>query len=198
MIALSIQDKPSRDLIATLASNFERTVYIVDTVEPDRPDERTWNNQRIAHMVGIRNLLLNKVRDVAPEYFLSLDSDVLLAPQGITTLFHAIERFDVVGGKCYLDWPGRVCPSYAMYSNQNLLRPDAGGGVFECDCVFAIKLMKSWVYQVDYRHQRLGEDVGWCQAVKEQGGKIGWDGRVVNKHVMRPELIDQVDARCGF
>jgi hypothetical protein len=66
------------------------------------------------------------------------------------------------------------------------------------DVIMAMKLMKPSAYWVDYRDHEQGEDVGWSIACQEQHLRLGWDGRVCSKHVMKPEQLDPIDARCGY
>ncbi len=161
---------------------------------------RDWSNpQRIEHMVVLRNFMLAEVRALKPDLFLSLDSDILLHPNGISTLIDAIgQGWDAVGGKCYLD-PGISCPNYAMLGrNGNLRRTDAEGGLFPVDVLMAVKMMSPAAYAINYRAAKSGEDEGWSRNCTEAGLKLAWDSRVINKHVLQPDRLDVIDKRVGF
>lgn len=161
-------------------------------------DKREWNPNRYREMVMFRNALLRAVRRDGPDAFLSLDSDILAHPDQVAVLVESLERFDAVGGRCYMTSTGRKFPSYAhLTRSRSLLRTDATG-VFGVDVIMAIKLMGPAAYDVDYELHAQGEDVGWSVAARERGVRLGWDGRVISKHVMRPHLLDVVDARVGF
>lgn len=162
---------------------------------------RAWNHSRYDRMVFLRNLLLKKVREINPEFFLSLDSDILLAPFALKMMMSLMGQFDAVGGKTYMTPPsgrnGMVCPSYGMLPAGRLQRKDSKE-VLTVDAIMAIKLMSPKAYAVDYRFHEQGEDLGWSMACTENGLKLGWDGRVCSKHVMALKYLDIVDDRCGF
>lgn len=172
-------------------------IHIRYVDEPREEDKRKWNIERYDRMAELRNIMLEEVRVIAPEYFLSLDTDILLHPDGIKTLFTCINEADAVGGKCYLSERGRSCPSYAYLSPHGLRRKDTQNVIMP-DVIMAIKLMTPKAYNVDYMSNKWGEDIGWSVAAKGKGLSLAWDGRVTNKHVMRPELLDKVDFRAGF
>lgn len=176
-----------------------RDARVIEVVEGRETDRRSWVPDRVEHMVTLRNLLLADVRGYRPEYFLSLDSDVLLHPDGIRTLIDAIgQGWDAVGGKCYLS-PGRECPNYAVLHREKVLhRPDAEGGLFPVDVLMAVKLMSPAAYAVNYTAAKSGEDEGWSTNCRNVGLKLAWDSRVVNKHVMQKEHLDRFDKRVGF
>lgn len=177
--------------------------------ESDSPEpiERSWTEKRYHRMVDLRNKLLQRVRDAAPDFFLSVDSDILLHSKTIVNLIEALDfsdkrlkrPFSAVGGKTYMTVAGTHAPSYGMFKRDGsgLLRKEADG-VFRVDAIMAIKLMNSEAYNVDYGFDRRGEDIAWSRNCKEAGLTLGWDGRVASKHVMRPHLLDRVDKRVGW
>lgn len=159
---------------------------------------RDWNPKRYQRMVYLRNRLLGVVRSEGPDYFLSLDSDILLHPDAITALLAATDRFDAVGGKCYMTSTGVHCPSYAKLPRNGGFHRTESEGTFAVDVIMAIKLMSPKAYNVDYQTDHHGEDTGWSKAARLAGVKLGWAGSVVSKHVMAPESLDKVDKRVGF
>lgn len=175
---------------------------VIPVKEPERDDERVWNPSRYQHMVFLRNRLLEFTRSAGPRWFLSLDSDVLIHEAAIYNLMETMEKekWDAVGGRTYMTRLGRDTrwPSCGVFTSQGQMRRPDSGGVNPVDVIMAIKLMSPMAYNVDYQYHKLGEDIGWSLAVKEAGGKIGWDGRVVSKHVMSPEHLAVVDPRVGF
>lgn len=172
-------------------------------VEENRPptDKRTWTHERFAHMVYLRNTLLKGVRRLKPDYFLSLDSDILLAPPAIHDLIETQREYewDAVGGKCYMTTRGKQVPSYAMFKKGSTsLRRGEACGVMRVHVIMAIKLMTPAAYGIDYTMDRHGEDIGWSLAARANGLKLGWDGRTCNKHVMSPQMLEVIDERVGF
>jgi hypothetical protein len=159
---------------------------------------RTWNAKRYDYMVEIRNLLLAKVRSLQPDLFLSLDSDILLDPKTIGLLMEDVGRFDAVGLKCYMTTTGKQFPSYAMLRGSALFRKDIDYGPSPVDVIMGGKLMTPKAYSVDYKFDSHGEDIGICRAWKDAGVSMGFEGRVVNKHVMAESWLTRVDPRCGW
>lgn len=190
------------ETLRALASLQERTgvaVQVTRLAEPPllRP-EHNWSDVRhYTHMAEIRNVLLGMVRQMQPERFWSVDSDILVHPDTLTSALSLTDRFDVVGSKCYMTENSRDNPSWGAW------HPGAGGirrydsdGQFEVDIVMAIKLMSPGAYGIDYAHHHQGEDVAWSFSCREAGLKLGWDGSITSRHVHRRELLDVDDPRC--
>lgn len=181
------------------AGKYKRRMFFTSSTQEESLllHARVWNDLRYDEMVRARNALLRMVRENEPDYFLSLDSDILLSPSTIQNMLEHDDRFDAVGAKTYMTPGGDWCTSYAMLRNGALHR-DESCGVFAVDVIMAIKLMTPQAYAVDYVHHGQGEDIGWSIACRERGLRLGWDGRVANKHVMSPEHLDRVDPRCNY
>lgn len=189
-------DKALKRIIQTSAP--ESTVIEVE--DNHNEDVRDWCNQRYHHMVFLRNVLLSGVRRITPDYFLSLDSDMLLPPEGfIENLIETIENKEgaiAVGGKAFLA-PGVFHPTYAVLNADNNIQREDSVGVFTVDALMAIKLMSPTAYNVDYQFNGQGEDLGWAQNARKCG-KLYWDGRITAKHVMTNAELNRVDPRAGF
>lgn len=163
--------------------------------------DRQWHREaRIAHMVWLRNVLLETVRALAPAVFISVDSDVLLHPSAIVGMLEGLGRFDAVGGCTYMTAGGLNFPSCGWVIGREGLRRRRIEqlGTFPVDVIMAIKAMAPAAYDVDYRFAREGEDVGWSLSAGRRGLALGWDGRYASKHVMSRDALDRVDERCGF
>lgn len=188
---------------ATLQAIEDQELECVGIVAHPGPhsSERTWGERgRIEFMAELRNELLESARYLEPEYFLSIDSDILAHPLLLKNLFESIQQFDAVGGKAYMGMPdtGTAYPSFGVYNPSNVMvRPDHTA-IAQVDVIMAVKLMNRVAYSVDYAYDEMGEDIAWSRSAKELGLSLGWDGRVASKHVMRPELLKTFDDRCGF
>jgi hypothetical protein len=192
------------------ASNDVLPILVTQDEKP-REDQRTWNIERYQVMADLRNTMLSTIRMMEPDYFLSIDSDILLGPGVLSRMIEDLEGSDyaAVGSKCYLavgprqtgkDGRKPVCNvvNYAnLGRNGSLLRKDQEG-FFPVDVLMAIKLMSPDAYNVDYEPHRQGEDIGWSNAVREAGLKLGWDGRIVSKHCMSQRDLHRVDDRVGW
>lgn len=200
---------PTRQVIEANVETLDRTVHFVDIIdEVGTPHSHEWGNPiNLERMVGLRNYLLEGVRELEPEMFLSLDSDILvheeLVGNLIDTLFHHELNFAAVGGKVYLS-EGLDHPSWASYSRRNGLKRHDMNYVCQVDVIMAVKLMSSLAYNVDYEFERNGEDIGWSLACAERGLRLGFDGRVVSKHIMHQVLedgsnaLETIDPRVGY
>lgn len=168
--------------------------------EPAISDVRTpWTHDRYNAMVEYRNVLLNIVRMMEPDYFLSVDSDILLHPAALEVLIDTIKhrQWDAIGGKVYLG-NHRSIVSYAFHHPSGGLRRQDQDGAFPVDILMALKLMSPAAYNVDYTFSRQGEDIGWSDNCRKAGLTLGWDGRICSKHVMFPEKLNEIDRRVGW
>lgn len=184
-----------------MLASFDTETRIKVLTEDRSSEKRQWGPPRYEHLVSLRNHLLAEVRDIQPDLFLSLDSDVLLAPNAISSAIDAFEDDTwAVGLALYMTEIGTDHPSNGTWSDGNFGRYTRRNfdDIITCDIIMAGKLMSPKAYNVDYEYHHCGEDLGWSRAVKQAGGKFRWDGRVKNKHVMRPEMLSRVDPRAGF
>lgn len=181
------------------AGRRRRNHDVVHFEQKDRTDRRDWSPKRYGVMADLRNALLGRVREYNPGFFLSVDSDILLHPDAITSMLEETHRFDAVGGKCYMG-PGRKLPNCGNVDVNGSLknRTDADGAAFKTSVIMALKLMQPAAYNVDYTPHHKGEDIGWSLACRAAGLSLGWDAKVCSKHVMKREQLDRVDRRCGY
>ena len=149
-------------------------------------------------MVRLRNILLESVRTLEPDIFLSLDSDILLHPNTIMNLIESLDNYDAVGGRCYMYPMGTREPSYGALDRREFIRGEDFGGICQAGVLMGIKMMSPKAYNVDYRFSHFGEDIGWSHACRDLDLTLGWDGRTINKHLLNPEMLNIIDERVGF
>ncbi len=197
------RNDPVADDLIDLFNKYELINHLnVDFFEPfdgkGSTKEHHWHKEKYEYMVELRNTLLGQVRKVKPDFFLSLDSDILLQKQTISNLLETSSKFDAVGGRTYLSYNSKL-PSYAMLnkSTSNLHRPDIDQ-ICKVDVIMAIKLMKERAYNVDYAYDSRGEDIGWSLNAKKEKVSLGYDGRVANKHIMEESMLGTIDKRVGY
>lgn len=190
----------SRDESLDLCVEMGTTVVVDET--PDDGIMRSWGSRRYDTMVYARNRLLQGVREKEADYFLSVDSDILLHPEAIKFLLETSENANAVGGRVYLALPpNEKITNAAFFSSDNTLRRLDTTGVLvgnNVEVLMALKLMDRQAYSVDYAWDRHGEDIGWSRAVKEAGLAMAWDGRATSLHVMEKYLLDTPDKREGL
>lgn len=217
-------DDPTPDV---LEDHLGHPVDVVP-VQVERPeDRRTWRRSRFDEMAEIRTALLHRVRELAPPMFLSVDSDILLHPDAVTTMIGMLDDWDAAGTACFLCKPPKrrtdgvlarpsyLRPNYAMLDRaQRIQRVWQPGITRRADVLMAIKLMSPTAYAVDYQSHDQGEDIGWAVACRAAGLRFGWTNTVISKHVMDStcgrhqqhdpgcercrEPLTRLDPRCGY
>lgn len=185
-----------------LADAHRRNVVVAEEPENlEKPFRRNWGPDRYDRMVFLRNVLLDLVRDEAPDYFLSADSDILLHPEVLHDLLESVLRFDAVGGACFMMAQGERCPNVAWFlpGTTDLRRQEIRHqGVMPAGIIMALKLMSPAAYAVDYVTHIHGEDIGWSEQCALRQLRLGWDNRHVNKHILEPHMLGQYDERAGW
>lgn len=181
----------------------ERKVHLVRIKDQTRRYERAWNADRYHHMAFIRNRLLDKVKDVNPDLFLSVDSDILLHPDALKNMIQTMQekndsnRLAAVGGLTYLDQTDQRITNAASLVGSGYRRVHSHGRP-PVDVIMALKLMNEKGFNIPYEWHLRGEDFGWSEAVRRFRCRLVFDGRVASKHVMSPEWLDRVDKRVGY
>lgn len=205
-VAYAFAVGPGDETIAVIAERAPHA-HLEPVIETEPYVERSWHREdRIRHMVFLRNLLLTHVREVAPLVYLSLDSDVLLHPQAIADMIEGFNRFDAVGGATFMSRPGPPGRPSLKHPNRGWISGHSGlrvppvehCGVIPVGVIMAIKALSAKAYAVDYAYNHQGEDVGWSLAAAKAGVRLGWDNRRYSKHVMSPQALGSVDERVGF
>jgi hypothetical protein len=176
-------------------------VVLIPSIEPEPYEERQWHQRRrVERMVDVRNQLLELVRAVEPDVFLSVDSDILLHPMAIADMLEGLGRFGAVGGGTFLTEFGDQFPSCGWVLGHDGFRRERmlHQGTIPVGVIMAVKAMSPAAYAVDYQYNMQGEDIGWSVAAAHAGVRLGWDNRHYSKHVMTRAALDRVDERCGF
>lgn len=174
-------------------------------IEPNERGEvviRSWlTRSRLDHMVEVRNLLLAEVRRIRPQFFWSVDSDILVAPWALASAVEFITNFNAVGSLTWMHHVGTHFPNFGFWDPANggfRRMPADRGGRYATEVIMALKLMDPAAYGVDYEYHHDGEDLGWSLACRRRGLALGIDGAEPSKHVMAPDMLDAVDPRLGW
>lgn len=134
---------------------------------------------RFNELVLYRNWLLDMVKEVDPDYFLSWDNDILFYPGRLQALLEVAASDRVVGA--LMDMGGRdevmAHPSVMDFGAtpyevafRKPWKEYPHQEPFKCDIVMAVKLMGREVYQnARYRWDQVGEDIGFCHSCDELG-----------------------------
>lgn len=168
----------------------------------ERRPARVWNAQRHAHLATVRNRLLKVVRDLDPDVFLSLDSDILAHLDLVGNLLESLSTYAAVGGATFLAPAPSRRINCARTRDWHLIqdRPWRPGEVYPVDILMAIKAMSRSAYTAaDYTGEaNWGEDLAWSRNANAAGVTRGFDGRALSKHVMRRDQIAKIDPRLGW
>jgi hypothetical protein len=201
-VFVGAKDDPTREVIEQHCTTKFTYVDTQERVEPER--NHKWSPTEYRHMVSMRNFLLGAVRQTEPDYFLSLDSDILLHEDALANMIETIQSgWDAVGGKTWMTESRDACSYIMLINSHGMIRPDVDH-VIPVDVIMAIKLMSPTALAVNYVFDPDGEDVGFSRACTRQGLKLAFDGRVCSRHVMyqrdRQGLLwsETIDPRCGF
>lgn len=160
--------------------------------------KRQWNMPRWRDMADMRNRLLGYVREIEPHYALSLDTDILLPPNAISTLLEEMLLIgaDGISPLMYMTPGGERYPNAMDLDGKSRVRIESE--TFIVPACFAAVLMNERLYQIDYAPHPAGEDLGWANNVADAGLLLALCPSVKAKHVMAREMADSVDPRVGF
>jgi hypothetical protein len=180
-------------------------VQVFDIVYPENVNHfshaegsRHWTISKYANMVKLRNCLLEKVREYSPDYFFSLDSDILLInPNTIELLIaHINEDADAVNPLMFMTPTGTNYPSTMKWLNEPGKKAHRDfsfplGSYFESDIIMAAKMMSREVYsEVDYCVHEQGEDLGWSANCHEKGYSLYCASYIYAVHIMSRHMLN--------
>ena len=190
-----------KETIASLEAwkRFDKNIpYFEIKVREDIPhfehenNSRQWNISKYVNMVSLRNSLLQTVRDIQPDYYFSLDSDILLTnPNTIELLIaHIKSGADAVNPLMFMTPIGTLYPSVMDWRQDDPSKAYRKekyqlGTYFQSDVIMAAKMMSKDVYNnISYSVHQQGEDVGWSLACKQQNFKLYCASYIYAPHVM--------------
>jgi hypothetical protein len=147
-------------------------------------------------MVSLRNSILQRVREYQPDYYLSLDSDILLQnPNTIELLIaHIKDGADAVSPLMFMTPMDSRFPSVMSWKDEDhsvAYRKEKYplGDYFQSDVIMAAKMMSKDVYNnVDYQFHKQGEDLGWAKNATEKGFKLYSASYIYAPHLMSKDM----------
>jgi hypothetical protein len=194
----SENDTETLDILQAWKKYDPRIPYFNIKVRPDIPhyeheeNKRSWTISKYENMVNLRNSILDNVREVSPDYYMSLDSDILITNSSTLELLiaHVQQGADAVSPLMYMTPVGTRYPSVMTWRSDE---PDKAyreldyplGSYFKSDVIMAAKMMSKNVYEnVDYSIHRQGEDVGWSLNCKNMGYDLYSASYIYCPHIM--------------
>jgi hypothetical protein len=159
-------------------------IWPVDDVANGYVDNR--HDQRDMHAFAeVRNLWLDLLNPRDTHIF-SIDSDVMVPSQSLSRLLsHSLPMVSLLVCNGYMgpheyynimNWNG-----HRFYS---LTEPDIKEDLMEVGVTGACFLMDSWLIRtgIRYKYNKQGEDLGFCEEVRNRGHKIFCDTTLKAKH----------------
>ena len=153
---------------------------------------RQWSMSKYVNMVSLRNSLLESVRKIQPEYYFSLDPDILLTNTNTIELLiaHIKSGADAVNPLMFMTPFGTMYPSvmdWRLDVPAKAFRKEKYelGHYFQSDVIMAAKMMSKDVYNnINYTLHEQGEDVGWSLECKKAGFKLYSASYIYAPHIM--------------
>lgn len=154
---------------------------------------RQWSYSKYENMISMRNSLLSKVREIKPDAYFSLDSDILLTnPNTIELLLaHTNNDADAVNTLMFMTPVGTEFPSVMSWvSDEKSMKAHRDnqypfGTYFKSDIIMAAKMMSKKVYNnVNYQFHMQGEDLGWSAQCAEKGYNLYCASYIYTPHIM--------------
>ena len=151
-------------------------------------------------MVDLRNTLLGFVREIKPQKYLSLDSDLILEdPSSLEKLYHISDRdgVDAVSPLSYMYPQGIDFPSVMSWINkvgglasrQHQKYPI--GSIFKSDIIMAAVMMNPSAYlNANYQWHPQGEDLGWSTQCAQLGLNLFCASDVYATHIMHTWMLE--------
>jgi hypothetical protein len=195
---VSPDDKATIDALRVW-KHLDKNILFFDIVErPDIPhfehqnNGRQWTLSKYHNMINMRNSILSRVRQYEPDYYFSLDSDILIEnPNTIELLIaHINDGADAVSPLMYMTPVGTAFPSVMSWSNEDNQKGSRKtdypiGTYFQADIIMAAKMMSKKTYMnVNYEFHQQGEDLGWSNNAKKHNLKLFSASYIYAPHIM--------------
>lgn len=218
--AIEMQSIPLSDIgfIFETSPNDESTVSLVNkwlSIHPEIPfaevkeradiphfqheeNSRQWTMSKYHNMVNLRNSLLNTVRQIQPDYYFSLDSDIIIKhPSTIELLInHVNEGADAVSPLMFMTPIGTQYPSVMNWienDSDRAYRKESYplGTYFKSDIIMAAKMMSKKTYNlIDYSFHIQGEDLGWSLNAKKHNLDLYCASYIYAPHIMGKDSLN--------
>lgn len=199
----SPNDDQTIDLLERWKSGHPEIPLFEINVRADLPhfehekNSRQWTMSKYHNMVNLRNSILNRVRDIKPDYYFSLDSDILIKhPSTIELLIgHIDSGADAVNTLMFMTPIGTQFPSVMTWKNDEENRAYRQeqypiGKFFKSDVIMAAKMMSKDVYNnVNYEFHIQGEDLGWSLDAKRKGFNLFCASYIYSPHLMHEDML---------
>jgi hypothetical protein len=176
----------------------EHDVDVVPGLLPPRPRERlrdhiwSYDAGDYRYMTTLRNMLLSYVISTyEPDWFFSLDSDVLLSTKGVLRkLLICAEQHEANAVAPLVNVAKEPPPAWNYMhlrgsTAQRFRDEPLPVAPFKTDVIMAACMQDRVAQRVGWADHPQGEDVGWAVRAHSKGVKAVVDPRIVCAHAMR-------------
>lgn len=154
----------------------------------DHVTDHIWGMEYYDHMSSVRNQLLASVKLRDPNWFFSIDSDIILPENGLECLLNVAYAFQAGAAAPLVDlglntggpaWNFMQRNSLGAYYRPNTQKEFP----FQASAIMAAMLIHRSMFGVKWTGHESGEDLGWADNAKKH--KIIVDPTVVCEHRMQ-------------
>lgn len=185
VFGLTDSDEDStRQLLEKYGSKVKK-FHIIDCNDLTAFKDR--NPERFYPLVEIRNRLLEKIREINPDYYFSWDSDIILEEGALLKLIE--DDKDLVSPYVELV-PGipncvTKVPNFDAFRREKPLASHypKNAGVYKVDASFACLLFQPQAYDILYKYHNGGEDYGFALNALEKELEFWLDSDVIGTHL---------------
>lgn len=151
------------------------------------PDRRKWEARKKVYkaLATLRNRILDYFENSDYDYLFSVDSDIYVKPNVLERLMSHQKPFVAA---MISNMPKKMVPNAMVRSRGDLRRfypPEGEAAIYEVAVTGAVGLMTREVLGSRYAWSKQGEDIPFCDSLRERGIKIYLDTAPVAKHDMR-------------
>lgn len=163
-------------------------------------NDHIWTTDNLDKMPRLRNACIQRVRDGGYDYLFSIDTDLILQPETLVTLFEADK--DIVSE---IFWTNGWCNAWLWDQSSGMLAEWATPGLYQVGMTGACTLMKAEVFKagVDYspipniRKALWGEDRWFCIRAACHGFEMWVDSHYPAEHLFTDEHYQNYLRRRG-
>ena len=162
-------------------------------------NDHIWTSDNLDKMPRLRNACIQRVREGGYDYLFSVDTDLILQPETLTTLLDADK--DIVSE---IFWTNGWCNAW-LWDQYDGANPNwANPGLYQCGMTGALTLMKAEVFRagVDYSpipnlRKLWGEDRFFCIRAACYGFEMWVDSHCPAEHLYSEQHYQEFMRRRG-
>jgi len=153
------------------------------------------------HLAALRNRALQSARDSDADYWLTIDSDILVVPSILRGLVDGHKNY--LGSFIFNDSMGAIgipikgrIPNTGFIDQTGNLRPFKTyefGNIYPCGYTGAVALANREAIHsgAEFAQHKFGEDMPFCLQLQERGFPCHWDSTLRAVHVMESRLLPE-------